>query len=166
MTGRTDMFGTTTPDERLLAARDAAIETATRVQLTDELADALVTGFAAAPAGERARAGARAVLEAAGFEVEASGDPGSCVSYARGDGALWNTWVCCGPEAPAPYRYSETIEQVLGYRSLKITEHTPEGKIRTYTRHYPGDLVDEVGLDVVWRMMRDEYAAVTEGERA
>jgi hypothetical protein len=36
-TGRIDIFGTTTPDERLVLARDAAIETATRVQITDQM---------------------------------------------------------------------------------------------------------------------------------
>lgn len=66
-TGRTDMFGTTTPDERLVLARDAAIETATRVQITHEIVMAFVT----APDGpDDITAPLRAAFEAAGFEVE------------------------------------------------------------------------------------------------
>lgn len=93
-------------------------------------------------------------------------DPLSVVTYVRGDGVVWCTFVCCGPAAPAPYRYSETVEQVNGHRSLRISEHLPSGKIRTYTRRYPSDLVDEVGLDMVWDSVRYEYAEAIKGEQA
>lgn len=63
-TGRIDIFGTTTPDERLVLARDAAIETATRVQITPEIRAA----FAATWGPNHAKL--RAAFEAAGFEVE------------------------------------------------------------------------------------------------
>lgn len=76
MTGRTDMFGTTTRDERLVAARDAAIETATRVQITPEAlaagreAWARTDGDWSLDPGPRETARLAASLRALGFEVE------------------------------------------------------------------------------------------------
>ena len=102
---------------------------------------------------------------AVGVPCRERGAPGTVVSYVGGDGQIWRTFVCCGPDAPAPYRYSETVEQVRGHRSLRISEHLPDGRIRTYTRQYPSDLVDEVGLDAVWESTRYEYAAAIRGEQ-
>jgi hypothetical protein len=69
--GANDMFGRKGWAERLLAAREAAIETATRVRIDDEVIRAALVAVSAGPSAVPRYVGAiKAAFLAAGFEVE------------------------------------------------------------------------------------------------
>lgn len=87
-------------------------------------------------------------------------------TYVRGDGRTMRTIVCCGPAAPAPYRYSESIERVRGETCYVIREGLPDGRVRMWARKYTEHEVEAVGIETLWRGVRAQYVRQIRGERA
>jgi hypothetical protein len=73
--GAADMFGTATPADRLVQARESSIETATRVRIDGLATRAAMAAYAEStgydmPSAQGMDAALAAAFRAAGFEVE------------------------------------------------------------------------------------------------
>lgn len=83
--------------------------------------------------------------------------PMQYVTRVTADGKVWRTPCHCGPAAPRPGRYTETIGQMRGEACYIIREELPDGRIRTFTHRYLDYEARVVGVEYMWRMVRARY---------
>lgn len=74
-------------------------------------------------------------------------------------GVLWRTFVCCGPAAPLPRAYLETVHENSGQYVLTYEQRDAE-RVRTWRQRVDKHMVEGIGLDALRDRLRHEYAYV------
>ena len=91
-------------------------------------------------------------------------EAGSITTYTGRDGVAWCTFLCCGPAAPYPPAYRETV--VPGPAERWVTyeiEERGERTVRNYSHRNFSARITCVSEDEVWEYVRDAYAWHIEG---
>lgn len=95
--------------------------------------------------------------------VESDGIFDGMTAYRSAAGSIYITMCYCGPEAPLPGKYQETVVQDFpfpGYRQFKITEHDPmSDRTREFQQSFSPSHVAIFGIRRLWWHVRDAYVA-------
>lgn len=79
------------------------------------------------------------------------------------DGQLWMTYCCCGPAAPLPMAYRETVHQNAG-QYVFTYEQRDAKRVRTRRQFAPAEMVERAGMEILRERLRWEYAYQVERE--